>query len=279
MPLKPLLQSACTVKILFNIPVHDSAKTPSPSLPKEFSSHGCRRTLLLGCADLMKEKREACALMHQKLNMNSVVDALPLKWMCDNKSKCLMVGIETGGIHPCYGCTAYRWDPVKKKKVANGWYPCNWKDGEEDGVEDRTTEKCIQWNDDFRADTNHMTEEAALKLQSNYKNQVNRPFKCTSDPKEPLGSVFLIDPLHDIVLGKLFIFGSDRSSGSAYLCLSVNFFSILIDHFSLGSRITTSTAKGLVSCSDKYFEIGLKWICVHLYCENWICIQLYSQNL
>lgn len=83
-----------------------------------------------------------------------------------------MVGIESGGIHPCYACTAYRWDPVKKKKVNSGWYPFYWKDEEDDGVEDRTYEKCEKWHEDFLEATRGLTPEAALKLQSNYKNQV-----------------------------------------------------------------------------------------------------------
>ena len=170
-----------TVSLVLNVPVHDSAK-PASSVLNEFSSHGCRRTVVLGCADLMKEKRSTCVLMHQKLDLDNVVESLDLKWFGDNKSKCLMVGIETGGIHPCFACTAYRWNPKKKKKVNNGWYPCYWKDEDEDGVEERTLEKCERWYEEFCQATGHMEPDAALKLQSNFKNQVkNDAFLSSSD--------------------------------------------------------------------------------------------------
>ena len=63
--------------------MHDSDKPFEEQ--NEFSSHGCRRTIVVGVADLMKEKRSACVLMHSKLKLDHVVEKLRIKWMGDNK--------------------------------------------------------------------------------------------------------------------------------------------------------------------------------------------------
>ena len=50
-------------------------------------------------------------------------------------------------------------------------------------------------------------------------------------------------------------------------------------------RIETSTAKGLVSCSDNHFKIDFKYtfvqsklVCVHLYSQNWFYVYFYFQK-
>ena len=100
--------------------------------------------------------------------------------------------------HPCYCCKCYRVD-------SQGYLSKGGNDVCYINVEElRTLDGCEEDYQGFLLASSGMEEEKAKKdLGAEFFGQVNPPFKLHKDGSLPLLSWLLLDPLHDLLLGKL----------------------------------------------------------------------------
>ena len=86
--------------------LHEKAKEAAKN--SQFSSLGCRQTLVPFIGDKFKETRRNIEFCHNKSNIDNLVKLYDIRVIGDYKAQASIVGIQSGGFFPCVKAMCYR---------------------------------------------------------------------------------------------------------------------------------------------------------------------------